>query len=139
MRSKVSRTTRNADSDQMEKKIIGGRTKKPTVAEQRLALFTREALLMAGFKPAYAKKAMQCTVEAMDAETMVQTGKFDFEAKPDHRNRLSAADKVFKMIDVYPTQRGETGNGKATIVEVQLCTPDGGRTVVRVEIGRAHV
>ena len=103
----------------MGKKIAGSRIKKPTVAEQRLALFTREALLMAGFKPSYAKKAMQRTVEAMDADQRVQVGKDEWDDRPDHRNRLSAADKVFKMIDVYPTQRGETGNGK--------------------EIGRAHV
>lgn len=114
-----------------------------TVQQQRLDLLGREMLRAAGFKPRYLRHALKRTVETLDAhETKVFAHEGQITDKIDlvnHRARLSAADTIFRMTGMYPSVNGESGNARGVVVEVQLLTPDGGRTVIRVGAGTPGV
>jgi len=59
-------------------------------------IWTRELVLeYAGFKLDHVRKAFTRTVEALDAER---------DEKPDHRIRLDAADRVFDLANIKPTE-----------------------------------
>jgi len=109
------------------------------VQDQRLTLLTREILRSAGFKPEHLRESYQATRDALKANriTVSPLGeRIDLGA--DHRIRLAGADQMYRMIGMYASEQDQR-HGGGVVVEVQLLTPDGGRTVIRVGSGTPDV
>ncbi len=104
--------------------------------DSRLEILGRAALQLAGFRPAYLRRALKRTVEALDAK---ETKLFSHEGKVtdkrvlvDHTVRLGAADTIFRMVPgVYAAKPSGPQPG-SIVVEVITLAPDGGRSVVRI-------
>ena len=104
--------------------------------EYRLSLLSRVSLQMAGFQEHDLKKAMRRTREALNARDVrfyshegVVT---DRKELIDHRVRLEAADRIFRMVPgVYAEKDQGKGGGDIT-VEIVTLAPDGSRTAIRI-------
>ena len=113
------------------------------VQQDRLDILARASLKMAGFKPAYLKRALQRYVEALDASSVRiysnrQTGEIIERVEvPDHQSRIMAAREICRMIPgMYPSEALQAQGSSGVVVEVRLLSPDG--TEVAVKVGAAH-
>ncbi len=110
--------------------------KLPAHVKRYQEVMARQALEMAGFKPAYARRALDATMEALGANR-IEVVKWhgviaDERAYPDHKTRLQAADQVFKLVPgMYAKQEKATGAGNVT-VEIITLAPDGTKHAIRV-------
>lgn len=107
------------------------------IQQARLDLLARTQLQMAGFKPRDLRRAYQRVLDGLDANE--EKAVFDKLTSAvtkvllaDHRTRLMAADKLFKLTGAYPSEREQGPGGTSTIVEVTLLSAGGERTTVRV-------
>jgi hypothetical protein len=108
------------------------------IGEDFAVLVARPALQVAGFKAHILVKALTRTAQALDAhEVKVASHEgqiTDVKKFVDHRTRLEAAEKIFKMVPGMYAPKQDDRAASPMTVEIVTITPSGEQVGVRVQL-----